>query len=221
MQETQGIIANIGAYSYLGVFVISILANVIVPIPEEIVIVAIGYVAATGVIDPFIAIPFVILGALTSDTVMYLLARRGTKLLTTFYDKFFAKLIGHRTEWVENSTHEVVFYSRFMVQLRFLGPFIAGQRKMKLRTFFTYELAALVVYVPLLILVGDYFRDRFELIVSGIGTVKNIFLLIIGILILISFSRLVRDIIFGGYTLAFKGTKKERTLVPGIYKVKK
>jgi membrane protein DedA with SNARE-associated domain len=219
--DAQTLIHNISGFSYFGVFIISILANVVVPVPEEIVILAIGYVVGTGKIDGFIVLPIVIAGLWLSDTIMYLLARRGTRFLTAFYERFFSTFIGSKREWVENSTHEVVFYTRFLMQFRFLGPFIAGQRKMPYRKFVTYELAALVIYVPFLLMIGDYFRDRFELITSGVGTVRNIILAILSLLVVISILKVLRDITLGDYTLSLTGTKAERTLIPGIYKKKK
>jgi membrane protein DedA with SNARE-associated domain len=219
--ETQILIDNIGAFSYLGVFVISILANIVVPFPEEIVILVMGYVVGTGVINGFIAFPIILLGLIISDTVMYLLARRGARLLTAFYDRFFAKTLSSRQDWIDRNPGRVIFYTRFMMQFRFLGPFLAGQKKMPYMKFLKYELAALLIYVPVLLLVGDYFQDRFQLIVNGLGTVRNIFLILIGIAILFALSKFIRDIAFGEYVLARTGSKKERTWIPGVYKKKK
>jgi membrane protein DedA with SNARE-associated domain len=221
VDTTHTLIHNIGAFSYLGVFVISILANVVVPVPEEIVIIAIGYVAGTGKINAFIALPIVIAGLMISDSVMYFLARRGTKVLTMFYDRLFAKSLGSQKELLENHPGKVIFYTRFLMQFRFVGPFIAGQRKMPWKKFVSYEFPALLIYVPALLALGDYFQDRLDYIVSGVGVVRNVILTIIGILVLVGISRFIRDITFGGYTLSLSGTKEEKMWIPWVYKKKK
>lgn len=221
MTETQVLIHNIGAFSYIGVFIVSILANVVVPFPEEIVLLAMGYVIGTGKINGFIAFPIIMTGLVLSDTVMYWFARRGARVLNAFYDRFFAKTLASRQEWINANPGKVIFYTRFMMQFRFLGPFLAGKTKMPYKKFLSYELSALFIYVPFLLIVGDYFQDRFELIVDGIGTVRNIILILIGILVLIALSKFIRDITFGDYTLARTGTPEERTWVPGVYKKKK
>jgi membrane-associated protein len=183
MTEAEVVIKNIGAFSYLGVFIASILANVVVPFPEEIVILAIGYLAGTGKVNVFLIIPVVIIGLLISDTVMYFLARRGAKILTVFYEKFFAKTLLTRKDWFEHHPGKVIFYTRFMMQFRFLGPFLAGQKKMPYKKFLSYELPALLIYVSVLIFVGDYFQDRFAAIAEGFGVVRNIFLIIVGVIL--------------------------------------
>ena len=190
MNDAQTIVQSIGAFSYFGIFIASVLANVVVPFPEEIVILAMGYVIGTGRINVFIAFPIIMAGLVLSDTVMYLLARKGTKLLTAFYDRFFAKTLSK--EWIDHHLGKVIFTSRFLVQFRFLGPFLAGQRKMPYTKWLTYEIGALLIYVPVLLWVGAYFQNRFEAIVSGIGIVRNIILIAAGLLILFGISKFIR-----------------------------
>ena len=92
---------------------------------------------------------------------------------------------------------------------------------MSWKKFISYEIPALLIYVPLLLALGDYFQDRIEFITSGVGIVRNGILVLVGILFLIGISKFIRDITFGDYTLSFNGTKEERTWIPGIYKKKK
>lgn len=221
MEETQLIIQNITAFSYIGIFIISLLANVVVPVPEELVILAIGYVIGIGKINGFIVFPVVVAGLLVSDTIMYLLARKGARLLELFYDRFFAKTLASRQAWIDANPGKVIFYTRFMMQFRFLGPFLAGKTHMPYKKFLSYELPALLLYVGALLLIGDYFQDRFELVVEGVGTVRNIILIALGVLILVGFSKFIRDITFGEYVLSRMGDSDERTWIPGIYKKKK
>ncbi len=186
-----------GALSYFGVFGVSIIANVVVPFPEEIVLLGLGYLAGTGRANIFILIPIVIFGLLLSDIVMFTLSKRGNRLVKKFYQKLFSKSLEPRREWLETHISKVVFFSRFLVQLRFLGPFLAGQTRTPFKRFLKFELFALVIYVPLYLWVGFYFRNRIEFIVNGIGAVKNIILVALGIAILISLSKLIRRKVLG------------------------
>ncbi len=189
MTETQTLITSLGTLSYIGVFGISMLANVVIPVPEEVVLLALGYVAHIGTINVFYLIPIVILGLFTSDIILYFLSQKNNRFVTYFYAKLFAKRLADKHEWVDHNITKVIFFSRFLIQLRFLGPFMAGQHGVKLRTFITYELAALVIYVPLIVWTGWYFQSRVERIVSGVGLARNIFLIVVGLLILISLLR--------------------------------
>ncbi len=197
MTQTGEIISQLGHLSYVGIWGISLLANVVVPVPEEIILLAFGYLAGTGKIDGFTVIPIVISALLVSDIAMYFLAKKGSKLVTFFYKKVFSRRLESRRVFLESHIEKVIFFSRFLVQLRFLGPFMAGQTKVPFRKFITYDLAALVVYVPLYVLIGWYFRNRVEFIGEGIGTIRNIILIVVGVLLLISISRVVKRFLLG------------------------
>jgi len=67
--ETSEIIRQVGALSYLGIFGISFLANVVVPVPEEVVILAIGYVVGAGTMNFWIVLPIVMAGMCFSDLI--------------------------------------------------------------------------------------------------------------------------------------------------------
>ncbi len=220
MPETQQLVQHLGTFSYIGIFGISLIANIVIPFPEEIVLLVIGYIAGTGRLEPFFVIPIFITGLLISDIVIFTLAKHKNKLVTLFYEKFFATRLASRQGWIESHIEEVIFYARFMVQLRFLGPFISGQKNISWKKFLTYELAALVVYVPLLIWAGGYLQNRIQYIADGVGIVRNIIFGVIGILVLVSLSRIIRDILFGVYTFS-ADTETVKTWVPGVYKKQK
>jgi len=187
--ETEILINQLGTFSYLGIFGVSFLANVVIPVPEEIVLLALGYLAGSGHANIFYIIPIVIVGLLASDIVMYSLARAGNKYVGMFYDKFFSHRLENKQHWIEEHIDKVIFYSRFMVQLRFIGPFMAGHLKVPFRKFLTYELAALVIYVPLFVWIGHYFQSRIVRIIDGVDLIRNIILIAFAIIIVISLLR--------------------------------
>jgi membrane protein DedA with SNARE-associated domain len=127
--------------------------------------------------------------------------------------------VTHDDTFIERHIKKIIFFSRFLVQLRFLGPFLGGTKKVPLRTFLTYELAALCIYVPLLLSVGAYFRNRLEAILEGLGTVHNIILIIIGAVILLSVIGLLRRLFLGNFILSLRGQEGyERTWIPGLHR---
>jgi len=186
---TEDLIKELGTLSYIGVFGVALISNVFIPVPEEIVVLVLGYLSGGPIFSGTLILPVVILGLLTSDIAMYFLSKKGNKLITAFYDKVFAGRLASRTEWLRKHIFKVIFFSRFLVQLRFLGPFLAGQMGVPFRKFFFLDLAALLIYVPLYLFAGFYFRSRLDYIISGIGTVKNIILSVVVFLVLISISR--------------------------------
>lgn len=197
--DANTLITNLGAMSYVGIFGMSLLANIVIPIPEEIVVLGIGYVVGTGHINAYYVIPIIILGLFISDQVLYFGTRANNKLVTGFYNKLFAKRTASKQEWLVANIEKVIFYSRFMVYLRFLGPYLAGQNKTPWRKYVTYELAALVVYVPLAILLGSYFHTRIQLLINGVSIARNIILIVVVSLATVSLFKILRDKIYNKF----------------------
>ncbi len=196
--ESTTLITELGALSYIGIWFTALLSNVVIPVPEEIVLLAFGYLAGTGHINFFILMPIVMSGLLVSDIGMYLLARKGSHLVTWFYNKFFSKRFMEKSDqWFTDHMNKIIFFSRFLVQLRFIGPFLAGQKKVPFRRFVAYDLAAIIIYVPLYTLLGLFFHSRVQAIIDNVGVVRNILLVIIGLFIVFGLSRkYIRKLLF-------------------------
>lgn len=197
MTETQEIVKQLGNLSYGGVFIVALLANIVIPVPEEIGLLAIGYGTRAAGLSLVLIIPIVMIGLLISDLVLYYLSRRGNKVVTGFYNRIFRNRLTERKQWLEDNVKKVIFFSRFLVQLRFLGPFFAGQTKASWKTFIMYEIAALVIYVPLVVGIGWIFHNSIENIAGGINVVRNIILIVFAGLFLFSLYESIRRSTFG------------------------
>jgi membrane-associated protein len=192
LNGTETLIAELGSLSYFGIFLISILANVFVPFPEEVVLLGLGYLSGTGNANILILIPIVITGSLISDVGMYYLSRGGNKWVNMFYQKVFANKLGDKLTWMNANINKVIFFSRFMVQLRFLGPFMAGQIKMPFKKFLAIDLLALLIYVPLFLGLGKYFHRRIESIIDGVNVVRNSILIALGFIIIFAIFKILK-----------------------------
>lgn len=204
MDSSAEIIRQVSAMSYLGIFALSFTANIVVPVPEEIVILAIGYVGGTDAINFWIALVMVIVGSFASDLGMFALSRNNNRFVTGFYNKFFVKIFPVDQEFLKVHSEKVVFFSRFLVQLRFLGPFIAGQIRMSWKRFIFWDLLALIVYVPILMWAGHYFAKSLDRIFDGINTVRNIVIVLAVLAVLWAIGKMIRKFFMNKYSAQSK-----------------
>jgi membrane protein DedA with SNARE-associated domain len=182
MLETT--IANLGGLSYTGIWIISFLSNMVIPVPEEVVLLTLGYFSGAAGMPIGVVMLITISALLLNDVLIYWLSYTGSTFTTFLYEKFFKRRISKRGDsWIEHHIGNVVIISRFLMQLRFIGPFMAGQRKLSLRRFVAYDMLALVIYVPLYLLLGRYFHHRVEMIIADIGVIKNIILIVVGLIL--------------------------------------
>lgn len=169
----------ISQFSYGAVFVLSLLANVFIPIPEEITLLFLGYLTGVGQLNFTLTFVMVVLGLFISDSAIYYLAYRGNKFVQGVYDRIFAARLCNDPDFINRNIGKIIFISRFLVQLRFIGPYLAGHRRVSYRDFVMYDLGALLVYVGIFLGLGNVLHKKVASIIDGVGTVHKFIILLI------------------------------------------
>lgn len=199
MEILQTTIEQLGSLSYIGLFVVGFLAQAVIPVPEEMVLIALGYVVSVGGLSWWIAIPVILAGVLVDDVVIFLLSYHGNKAVRFTYEKIFSHIVPMDEPFIRRHIKTIIVVSRFVIQLRFLGPFFAGYIKTPLRTFIAYDFVAAIIYSLIYIALGAFFSNKLELIIGGINQAKNIVWIVVGILLIISLIKGLKKIILGWY----------------------
>ena len=224
MEEPGFIIESIsllGQLSYWGIFGLSLLANLVIPVPEEIFLLGLGYLSGgeSPVLNPYITALIVIPGLLLSDIFLYTLARKGNKYVAILERRLRNFKFTRDREFVERHILKIIFISRFVIQFRFVGPVLAGTTNISWKKFIAWDAFALAVYVPLVIATGNFFHARIAQVINGIGVVKNYILLIVGLLVFVWLVKLIRRHFFEYYVLKFgEAEGYVDTPIPGIKK---
>lgn len=184
MEESSFILNIAYEWSYVGIFFLAFIANVFPGIPEEVFLLAFGYLGSTQQFNILLVGVVAFLGIMISDIIIFYLSRNGAKI----YQIIAHKILGEDMEkisqntFVQNHIRKIIFFSRFLVQLRFFGPFFAGVYKTPWKTFLFYDTLAVLVYVPGMLFIGSYFQGRVEKILSGTA-VAGTYIMMIAIMI--------------------------------------
>jgi membrane protein DedA with SNARE-associated domain len=155
----------------------TVVANAFPGIPEELFILVMGSVVGEGTIPFWVA--FLVLFTMLSlmDQVLYWLVRSGRgfirRMIGAIQKRIFGDSFEGRIDFIERHINTIVVASRFVFQIRFLGPFLAATVKMPWRRFTTLNMIALGVYIPLMLWIGKYFGNRIQNIISGVQAVSN------------------------------------------------
>lgn len=175
---------------YLTFFLILLLDNFGLPIPEEIILIFAGYSVSMGIMNFFPVLLISIFSILLGDNIGYWIARLGRKKIIDKYSEKIpkAKLILEKAEKYYNKFGNFfVFISRFVYGLRSASPYIAGVHKMSWPKFMFYTFLSALVYAPLSISLGFLFGESARLIEKSL--VSYIFyILIISLFLYILFT---------------------------------
>lgn len=143
-------------------------------IPEEMFLLIIGFLVGVGSFAFLPTLFFLLIGFFLMDAALFALARRDLPILKKLQEKLLGKEDTVRREFLEKHLDVIVFASRFAFYVRWIGPVTAGRLKMPWKRFLIVDALALLVYVPFMLWIGIYFRNRIEVILDGINTAGNI-----------------------------------------------
>src|SRR5689334_20177690 len=129
-------INSVEQFSYLGIFIFAIFSGNIVPIPEEIILLIVGYMASVGFIHFLPAVFVLIIAFIVGDNILFRLTLKNNKHVTKFIHEVLSlKLVIKHKALFEKHIGLTIFISRFFPFLRFISPVFAGYVKAKEKTF--------------------------------------------------------------------------------------
>lgn len=146
------------------------------PIPEDITLIAAGYLAYSGNAHLVPMILVGILGVLLGDSLIFFLGAKYGRRLTKKW--LFSKLLPEdRLELVRKQFHrrgdKILFVARFMPGLRAPVFFSAGTLHVPYRRFLIYNGGAAMLSVPLIVWASFHFGDELDAVVKIVKRVEH------------------------------------------------
>lgn len=180
-------IQSLEQLSYAGIFLAVALSGYLIPVPEELVLLVGGFLAAEHILFlPFVIVVSII-GAVSGDSIIYYLAGHGSRFTQKYHARVEQSHAGWYLRHLRRQPFLTIFFSRFIVGMRALNPLISGLSCVPWRIFIAASLASVAIYIPLVISIGWLFHNQIlELIVLA-KSVREILVafLIVGSAVLI------------------------------------
>jgi membrane protein DedA with SNARE-associated domain len=168
--------AYIQHFTYLGLLVVLILCGMGLPIPEDVALLAGGFLVHRGIIRYPITLAVALVGVVAGDNSLFFLGRRfGTGLVAYLGigRPRSQRQIEWLTEFMRRHGHRAIFYARFVAGLRALVYLTAGSLGVSPSRFFLYDLAGAVVSVPIVVTLGYLFGNELEAALRYIGGIEK------------------------------------------------
>ena len=164
IMDPANIATWLATWGYLGIFVSVFIGNLGIPVPEETVMVAAGFLANRSILDLRYVYFVVIVSAVTGDCCGFLIGRTGgQRLLARLASK--SQFIRTRYERLQVffQTHgsKAVFMARFITGARFMAGPMAGAAGMPFLQFLGWNVLGALVWCPLVVTVGYLLGDEF------------------------------------------------------------
>lgn len=162
----------LSAYGYYFLFLAAVLENVPFVglfMPGEVIVVAAGFFAARGELRLLMVIVVAVVGGIMGNNFGYWLGYYGGRPLIERLAKRFHVDHGHlkyAEEYFENHGSKTVFFGRYMAGIKAFITALAGASRMDYGIFLSYSSLGIISWTLLAALLGYFFGEYFDLILS-------------------------------------------------------
>lgn len=169
-------------FTYAGLFVILMLCGLGLPMPEDVALLAGGFLVHKGITRYPITLIVSLLGVIAGDNSLYFIGRGvGSNLLSYFGLKQPGS--GNQVERMEafmhRHGHRAIFYARFFAGFRALIYLSAGSLGVPPSRFFLYDLAGAAISVPVVVTIGYVFGEQLEQVIRYIGGFEKVIWIVV------------------------------------------
>ena len=177
------IVRTIERLGYLGIAALTLLENIVPPIPSEVVVPLAGFVAAKGKLSLWGVIAAATIGALAGAIGWYAVARSiGNKRLRRWIDAhghwvtLTCDSIDKAQRWFDRRGAWAVFLGRLVPGVRTFVSVPAGFAEMAFLPFVLSSAAGTLIWTMALAWAGTVLQSRFEMVGDYINQVSNVLL---------------------------------------------
>ena len=179
--------------SYFGIFIWFLFLDQLTPIPEEVILLSIGYIAKNHLINPYYAGLSAFLGLTIIDNLFYCLAFSGFKFINRFKNKISKKMQKKYLKEMENHTVKTLLLLSFIPKIRFFSPIFAGLFRVKWSTFFIVNGIGTIIFIIIYIAIGMLFHNSLEYLVKELEILRHsifvVFMIVITIVLFYKFKK--------------------------------
>lgn len=152
----------IQTYGFIGVFIWYVTFDQLIPIPNEVTLLTIGFLAhGENFSVPLLAIIAAVSAFAVVDLIYYFLARSGKSVVHRRAGKR-SRFFERYSESVKNNLGHTLLVLTFIPRMRMLGPIVAGTAKVSFKKFLAYDLLCLSFFTVLYVLLGLFFHHTFD-----------------------------------------------------------
>lgn len=181
-------------FTYVGLFVVLLLCGLGLPIPEDIALLAGGYLVHRGTTRYPLTILVSFLGVVAGDNSLFFLGRHfGTGLVRYFgLERPGRRLQIERIQvFMQRHGHRAILYARFLAGLRALIYLTAGSFGVRPTVFLLYDLIGALISVPIVVTLGYVFGAQLESVVKYLGGFERMIIVVLVLCVAIYATRML------------------------------
>lgn len=193
---------NMEHFGYAGIFGLLFFSSIGLPAPEEAILIIAGYLVSLGIVNIYGAMLAAFFGVFLGDNLAYHIGfKKGKGFLMELVKRFkisYRQFLRTKA-FLDCHCAKAIFFSRFLLGIRFLMPYMAGAFMVPRKKFTLGAGLAALIWVPGVITLSFYFSQALDLVAIFKDIKHWIF---IGIIFIIGFIAGIREFKNGNKSFA-------------------
>lgn len=181
-----GFIGYLKNLSYPELYLIIISSGHFIPVPEPVTLIILGYLAGVGRSNIFGLFVVGVLAVMSFDLIVYIIGRSGSRLAHYLTKKVHTNILDKYTNASDFDLLILFTVSHFVPGGRIVNPIVAGITDIKFKKFLSLTLISAVLYTPVYLLVGYFFRTKIFLLARIFGAAHQMMVPIILLIIVLT-----------------------------------
>jgi membrane protein DedA with SNARE-associated domain len=169
-------------FSYAGLLLVLILCGLGLPVPEDIALLAGGYLVHRGITHYPTTLAVSLVGVVAGDNSLFFLGRRFGTGLVSFLGLSRPRSQGRidrLKEFMRRHGHRAIFYARFLMGIRALVYLTAGSLGVKPSRFLLYDTLGALISVPIVVSIGYFCGPQIQIAAEYVGGFDRIVLYVV------------------------------------------
>lgn len=166
-----------GNIAYLLIFGVLLACGLGFPLPEDVPLIASGYLIWDGTMEWVPTILVTMAGVLIGDTLLYAIGKKLGLAVLGRSKLFKPKKVRRARAYFRKYGEKIVFFARFVAGFRAVVFFMAGAMKMRYLRFILLDSIAAAISVPVWIVIGfglgHFLGDEISKILVSMKHLKN------------------------------------------------
>lgn len=159
--------------SYPGIIIFFGSLGYIVPVPEEVILLVLGYLAGVGKFHFVYIFLASLLGLLLGDNIFFWLGRGESKLICLLKNRIPKAELSKYGSLMDNNIGKALLASRFILGFRFIAPVLAGTLGVKWLKFFIFDFIIATSYLLVFLSVGYVFHNRLNVVMAWVERFRS------------------------------------------------
>jgi membrane protein DedA with SNARE-associated domain len=161
-------------FSYPGIFLWFAAGEQLTPIPEEVSLISAGYITKYVSLNPFIVGLLALLGLLATDSFLFFISRKGSRLSGKLLKNINSSLLSKVRRNLKKNAAKTLTIMALLPKLRFISPLIAGAAGISWKIFLLINSIATAFYVTLYMLLGIFFYRQLSVLLRKLAPLHHV-----------------------------------------------